>query len=374
MAMSRGTSTKPSLHVLSATGQRTLTNPEGMLGYVPDLSAGRLDAAQAVSQTFAFRLPAFYAEKVLLGTPDDPLLDLVFPSADELADGDELWDATPSPYRASDSPFWIQKYEYQGLIRLTTACSGLCRFCYLKKKNAHQSVMTVQDVDRIFDDLDNRGASLREIILSGGDPLCAPTDVLEAIAARIPRLHSRLRQDSPHITIHTREPVWDPVRLVNRRAMLKALGTLKPKTYMINVLHPREVTGEFLEACSVLAELAGPGARPALLCQHPLFRGVNDSVEILDELYTKLFQCSPPVLPYYLVHPFYNGTLPKHRLSIVDSQRIYRELARRPGCITPRLVVPTPHGKCQIGPYENLTKDGAQYLITTKDGETVALP
>jgi L-lysine 2,3-aminomutase len=156
--------------------------------------------------------------------------------------------------------------------------------------------------------------------------------------------------------------------------MLKALGTLKPKTYMINVLHPREVTGEFLEACSVLAELAGPGARPALLCQHPLFRGVNDSVEILDELYTKLFQCSPPVLPYYLVHPFYNGTLPKHRLSIVDSQRIYRELARRPGCITPRLVVPTPHGKCQIGPYENLTKDGAQYLITTKDGETVALP
>ena len=190
----------------------------------------------------------------------------------------------------------------------------------------------------------------------------------------MPRLHTTLRQESPHITVHTREPVWDPVRLVNRRALLKALGTLKPKTYMINVLHPREVTEEFLEACSALSEVAGPDARPALLCQHPLFRGVNDSVEILDELYTKLFQCSPPVLPYYLVHPFYNGTLPKHRLSIADSQRIYQELARRPGCITPRLVVPTPYGKCQIGPYENLTKDGGSYLITTKDGEKVALP
>ena len=160
MAMRRGTSIKSSLHVLSARRQTTLTSTEEMLGYVPGLSAGRLDAAQAVSQTFDFRLPIFYAENVLLGTSDDPLLDLVFPSADELADGDELWDATPSPYRASDSPFWIQKYQYQGLIRLTTVCSGLCRFCYLKKKNAHQSVMAVQDVHRIFDDLEMRDDEL----------------------------------------------------------------------------------------------------------------------------------------------------------------------------------------------------------------------
>ncbi len=372
--MRRGTSINPKLHVLSTTEQRTLTNPECMINYVPALPEERINIAQTVSRNFEFRVPGFYAEKVLLGTPDDPLLDLVFPSAEELEDGEELWDATPSPYRASDSPFWIQKYEYQGLIRLTTACYGLCRFCYLKKKNAHQTVMTVRDVDRIFDDLEKRGGSLREIILSGGDPLCAPTDVLKAIAIRMSRLHSTLGKGRPHITIHTRAPVWDPVRLMNRQAFLKALGALKPKTYMINVLHPREVTDEFLEACSILSEVAGPNFRPALLCQHPLFRGVNDSVEILDELYTRLFQCSPPVLPYYLIHPFYNGTLPKHRLSIIESLRIYQELARRPGCLTPRLVVPTPRGKCQVGPYENLSKDGAYYLITTKDGETVALP
>ena len=53
-------------------GQRTLTNPEGMLGYVQGLSAGRLDVAQAASQTFDFQASRFYAEKVLLGTPDDP--------------------------------------------------------------------------------------------------------------------------------------------------------------------------------------------------------------------------------------------------------------------------------------------------------------
>jgi L-lysine 2,3-aminomutase len=360
--------------VVSAGERRTMTDPVDMLRRVPTLSQVRLEAARTVEETFAFRVPAFYAANVLLGTPDDPLLDIVFPSAEELADGEELWDATPSPYRASDSRFWIQKYEYQGLIRTTTVCSGLCRFCYLKKKNAEPAVMTVQDVDRLFDDLDVRGGSLREIILSGGDPLCAPAEVLGAIGARMQRYRAKARSGRVHITVHTREPVWDPPRLLRRRGVLSALASLQPKTYMINVLHPREVTPEFMEACAALAEAGGPGARPALLCQHPLFRGVNDSVEILEDLYDRLFRCSPPVLPYYLVHPFYNGTLPKHRLTILESQRIYRELVRRPGCITPRLVVPTPHGKCLIGPNEQIQFDESGYVLKTKDGEAVLLP
>jgi lysine 2,3-aminomutase len=361
-------------HPLFAPVRRTMTDPAEMLRRVPALAQERVDAARAVNDTFAFRVPEFYAQHVLLGTADDPLLDLVFPSSDELLDGEELWDATPSPYRASDSPFWIQKYEYQGLIRTTTACSGLCRFCYLKKKNAEPSVMTIADVDRLFDDLDVRGGSLREVILSGGDPLCAPADVLAAIGARMQRYRARVRGGRVHVTIHTREPVWDPVRLLRRHGVLSALGSLQPKTYMINVLHPREVTPEFMEACAALAEAAGPDARPAMLCQHPLFRGVNDSVEILEDLYDRLFRCSPPVLPYYLVHPFYNGTLPKHRLTIHESQRIYRELVRRPGCITPRLVVPTPRGKCLIGPNERLQVDESGSVLATKDGETVVLP
>lgn len=352
---------------------QTLTDPKQLLKHVQNLSTERLENADTVSREYAFRLPDYYARKVLDGTPSDPLLDLVFPSLDELNDGEELWDATPSPYRASDNPYWVQKYEYQGLIRVTTTCSGLCRFCYLKKKNHIPAVMRVEDVDGLFDDLEERGAKLREIILSGGDPLCAPANIIERIALRMNRLHLRFRSDSPHLTIHTREPVWDPEKLLRRRSLFAALGKLRPKTYMINVLHPREVTAEFVGACAELAEAAGSGNRPALLCQHPLFKGVNDSVEILEELYEKLFACSPPVLPYYLVHPFYNGTLAKHRLSLFESQQIYQGLVRRPGCITPRLVVPTPHGKCVVGPYEQLIEENGSLRITTKDGKSVLL-
>src|SRR5262249_11556742 len=145
---------------------------------------------------------------------------------------------------------------------------------------------------------------------------------------------------------------------------------IAPKTILLNVLHPREVTNGFVDACAWLAE-GDNDSRPALLCQHPLFRGVNDSVEVLEDLYQGLLALSPPVLPYYIVHPFYNGTLPKHRLSIQESQNIYRQLIRRPGCITPRLVVPTPLGKCVIGPHEALQKVGNAYQLTTKDGVKV---
>jgi len=352
---------------------RVLTTPEQVAFYINDLSAERLQEASDVSREFEFRVPAYYLKHVLLGTADDPLLDLVLPSAEELFDGEELWDATPSAYRASESTFWIQKYEYQGLMRLTTTCSGLCRFCYLKKKNQHPAIMSVGEVDRIFDDLERHGKALREIILSGGDPLCAPSDTLRQIGIRKRRLHELFGGVSPHIAIHTREPVWDPARMLEKESLWESLACIRPKVYMINVLHPREVTPEFTAVCERLGDSGGATGRPALLCQHPLFKGINDSVEILTELYSKLMSCSPPVLPYYMVHPFYNGTLERHRLTLRESQALYAELVRRPGCLVPRLVVPTPIGKCVLGPHEPLIETKGGYVLVTKDGQRVVV-
>lgn len=358
------------LRVLNGPSNQIYKQPYQLHDHLPSLSAERWFEAEQVSELYDFRVPSFYVENVLSGEADDPLIDVVLPSKEELEDGDEKWDSTPSPYRASNSPFWIQKYEYQGLIRLTTICSGLCRFCYLKKKNAVTAVMRADDVDTLFDDLERRGHKLQEIILSGGDPLCAPTATLERIGSRMSRLHSVFATRVPYINIHTREPVWDPIRLMARDGLRRTLSLIKPKTILLNVLHPREVTPEFVEACSWLADANGT-QRPALLCQHPLFRGVNNSVEVLEELYDKLLAVSPPVLPYYMVHPFYNGTLTKHQLSVKESQTLYKQLIRRPGCITPRLVVPTPWGKCVVGPHEELQRVGDAYQLTTKDGVKV---
>src|SRR5438128_1028888 len=123
---------KENIRIVNITHRKVIVNdPKKISDYIIDMPPERLREAVQVSQLYHFRVPDFYFRRVLNGSPDDPLIDIVIPSEDELEDGEELWDNTPSPYRASDSPFWIQKYEYQGLIRITTACSGLCRFCYL---------------------------------------------------------------------------------------------------------------------------------------------------------------------------------------------------------------------------------------------------
>jgi len=350
----------------------TLTSVD-QLDKIRGLDEARLAEGRYVQKQFPFRVPRFYLEHVLNGSVDDPLFELVMPSRAELEDGPELWDATPSPYSLSSNPFWIQKYEFQGLIRLTSVCSGLCRFCYLKDKARHSYRMTPSDVHSLFADLRPRASTLREIILSGGDPLCAPSATLLAIAEEMHKIRQELGDAAPAITIHTREPVWNPVELMRKNAVLSALATLQPNVYMINVLHPREVTPEFQAAVSALSDLC-PTSRPAFLAQHPVFRGVNDSVETLMSLYVKLQKTSPPVLPYYMVHPFYNGTLPQHRLKIEETQALYRELLRRPGCLVPRLVVPTPQGKCVIGPNEPITVDkNGNYTLLTKDGVEVQM-
>ena len=356
------------------TNHDTLHEPDQLRLFVPGISEDRIVQATVVAESFEFRLPAFYAERVLSGLPDDPLLDLVLPSQDELLDGPEEWDAADHEFRASTSPFWVQKYPHEGLLRLTTHCSGFCRFCYLKRKNARTRVMRPEDVDIVFDELERNGELLYDIILSGGDPLCAPPQTLARVSERVRRLRQDLGTATPFITIHTREPVWNPEEILGNDRLWGTLEELAPTFYMVNVIHEREVTPEFLQVCDRLGRVAGPRKQAGLFCQHPVFRGVNDTAEALENLYRSLLAGSTPIIPYYMVFPFYNGTLTKHRVGLEHIQSIYRELIRRPGMFAPTLVVPTPRGKCILGPNEPIIVENNAYRLTTKNGEVVWLP
>jgi L-lysine 2,3-aminomutase len=155
---------------------------------------------------------------------------------------------------------------------------------------------------------------------------------------------------------------------------MRALELIQPRFVIINVIHPREITREFEEACCWLTSIERSGRRPVLKSQYPVFRGVNDSAAVLEELQMRLLDLKSPVLPYYMVHPFYNGTLPKHRMDLAETQSIYRELMRRPGVLVPRLVVPTPDGKCVLGANEELIDGGHGCLLYTKDGRRTGRP
>jgi len=328
-----------------------------------------------VQKLYPFRIPRFYVEKVLRNDREDPLWQLVLPGKAEISDaGTERWDAyqlAESIGKLAEHPRWIQKYRYEVLLRLTNFCSGLCRYCYLKNRENIQGFISHVDIDDMFDQVEQspRKGELREIVLSGGDPMTVPGEYLEHLADRVDRLNTLVTRRVT-VTVHTREPVWFPGRVVRTKGLLAGLKRLKPSSYILHVVHPREVTAELLTALEVLTDLAEK-RKPLMMLQHPLFRGINNDAKIITEMYDKMDAGGVIVKPYYLIHPFPDGTLPQHRLTLKESQEILRGLASAPGTRVPLLTVPTPMGKCVIGPWETLTDLGGYYLLHTKDGVPV---
>ena len=349
-----------------------ITSVEQLRSILPAITDAMAATMTAVAQRYTFRLPRFYAEKILRNDVHDPLWALALPNEGELADtGEERWDAFQLADRVAHHPRWIQKYRYEALLRVTDYCSGLCRYCYLKNRDVTPGRISHQEIDAMFDQAEQatRRHELREIILSGGDPLAVPPSVLEHFALRMERLNKTVSRRIT-VTIHTREPVWYPRRILGNTSLHQALKKLSPASYILHVVHPREVTPELHQAMLALTELSDC-RRPLIMSQHPLFRGINDNADIITEMYDRMDSGPVVFKPYYLIHPFPDGTLPQHRLTLPESQKILRDLASAPGTRVPLLTIPTPMGTCVIGPYEQLIDRGGYYLLHTKDGVPV---
>ena len=349
-----------------------ITSVAALAAALPGISAPRLAEMEEVARKFTFRLPRFYVENILTNQPDDPLWDLVLPNSGELYDtGTERWDSFQLAEKVVDHPRWIQKYRYESLLRVTDFCSGLCRYCYLKNRDVTPGTITHAEIDAMFDqaEISPRLAELREIILSGGDPLAVGAGVIAHLAQRVRRLNQRVSRRIT-VCIHTREPVWYPHRIMRNLALGRAIADLAPSSYILHVVHPREVTPALLETLDILVRLT-PSRPPLMMTQHPLFRGINSDAAIITQMYDLLDGGPVTVKPYYLIHPFPDGTLPQHRLTLPESQFILRALASAPGTRVPLLTIPTPMGKCALGPYEELVDRGGYYLLHTKDGVPV---
>lgn len=348
-----------------------------LLERVPGLPQQRILEAVEAAGAYPLRVTSFYLQEVLNGSPDDVLLDVVLPSAEEGETAAETWDANQASVRIVDSALWSQKYAQEGLIRLNTHCSANCRYCYIREQTERRLPLDTKELERIFDQLaEERARELREVILSGGDPLTSKPALLSLVGKRLGYCNERRRERGMHpiqLTVHTREPVWRPDYFLQQWPEYeKAFADLDAYAYVFQVIHPREVTRQFQQ---LVAKISRAGNRSALLLnQHPLFRGINADTAILVELYQRLAEGLAPVKPYYVVHPFDSGTLARHRLPLPESQRLMQELFKSvPGILMPTLVVPTALGKAYVSPFEPLIPGSApgRWRLRTKTGQEV---
>jgi len=301
-----------------------ITSPEELaaaLGLNPHAFA---DAHEA-GRRFRLRVPRSFVARMRRGDLRDPLLRQVLPVAAELAAEADYGDDPVDERAAQRAPSLLQKYRGRALLITTPTCAVHCRYCFRRE---FPYVEQSSDSPRWSEALAQIAAdrSLEEIILSGGDPLSLSNARLESLTRALAAI--------PHvrrIRVHTRQPVVLPSRVDD--GLLQWLrGSVLPIVLVLHVNHPNELDAQLAAACG---KLRATGI--TLLNQSVLLAGVNDDVEVLSELSSRLFEAG--VLPYYLhaldrVRGAAHFAVPDARAQSLAGQLA----ARLPGYLVPRLV------------------------------------
>jgi lysine 2,3-aminomutase len=226
-----------------------------------------------VVERYPMRISRYYLS--LIQEPGDPIWLQCVPDPRELEDHHFL----PDPLNEgglSPVPGLIHRYPDRVVLLVSSACPTLCRFCMRKSRIGHQRILNDGNSFDAGLDYIEKTSSIRDVILSGGDPLLRSDEGLEDLLTRLRKI-SHLEM----IRINTRTPVTLPDRITPRLCrMLKRYHPLYVNTHFN---HPLEITPQSAEACARLADAGIP-----LGNQTVLLRGVNDDPEVMKKLMQKL--------------------------------------------------------------------------------------
>ena len=309
------------------------------LGAAGLIDAARIAEADAVASRYAVAVTPHVAGLIDPAAADDPIARQYLPDPRELARipeerDDPIGDAAHSPL-----PGVVHRYPDRVLLMPTTACPVYCRFCFRRERVGRgAAAMPAAALDAALDYIAARPA-IREVILTGGDPLILSPRRLGGILRRAAAIET-----VEVLRVHSRVPVADPGRV--DAALVAALRHDVPVYVSIHCNHPREIDPAAARAIALLADAGLP-----LLGQTVLLKGVNDDAETLAALFRALVRHR--VRPYYLHHPDLAPGTARFRLSIEEGQALMRALRGRiSGLCQPSYVVDIPggHGKVPVGP------------------------
>ncbi len=273
----------------------------------------------------------------LLREPGDPLWRQVVPDPREL-ENNQGWEDPLAEEALSPVPHLVHRYPDRVLWLVSQRCAVRCRFCTRKRLWQSATAMTTTELQAALDYL-RRHREIRDVLLSGGDPLMLPIDRLATILNSLRSIgHIEI------IRIGTRVPVAAPHRIT--RNLVRLLEKHAPLYINIHFNHPLEVTAETMKACTRLADAGIP-----LGSQTVLLKDVNDDPEVLADLFKRLLRLR--VRPYYLLQMDLTRSTAHFRTPLATGLRIIRTLRNHiSGLAIPQLVLDLPggHGKIPLVP------------------------
>lgn len=270
--------------VNAAAARQRFADSNDLLGFL-ELDVRSAPYHVMESQEFPLLVPLSFAARMRKRDWQDPLLLQVLPRAEENEEREGFSDDAVGDAAALAAPGLLHKYASRALLLASDACAMHCRFCFRRCRPCRPAAGAAEGALRCI----ARHAGLKEVILSGGDPLCIGRAALEEQLRRIMEiLHVRT------VRIHTRAPVADPAVVTQAVLdMISYVNSLKNCVVVIHANHANELAG----GCSkALTRLRATGA--LLLNQSVLLKGINDNTKALCDLSHALLDHG--VLPYYL--------------------------------------------------------------------------
>ena len=327
---------KNSIHSLEQLAERF--GPENF----PDLDRLRLAA-----ENFEFRISPAMAD--LIKEPDDPIWRQFVPSVEELdiVDGvaDSLNEDADSPV-----PNITHRYPDRALFLVSPVCASYCRFCTRRRKVGDPEKIPMSQFESAFKYLEEH-TEIRDVIMSGGDPLLLSDRRLELILARLRAI--------PHleiIRIGSRIPCHLPERITPE--LCEMLHKYHPLWLNTHFNHPDELTPAAVKGLGMLADAGIP-----LGCQTVLLKGVNDDPAVMMKLMHKLMLAR--VRPYYIYMADQVAGAEHFRTTVQTGLRIMEALRGwTSGLANPHFVIDAPGGGGKIPLLP-------EYVVSMSDEEVV---
>lgn len=252
-----------------------------------NLSEDEIAAIGFSANGLPLNITPYYASLIDRDNPEHPVRKAIIPvTAERITSYGEAEDPLGED---SDSPVHglVHRYPDRVLFLVTDFCSSYCRYCTRSRMvgGNHRSVSDKSRWEKSINYI-AENKSVRDVLLSGGDPLTLSNESLEWLLSSLRKIdHVEM------IRIGTKVPVVLPQRITP--TLTRMLKKYHPLWMSIHFMHPEELTAETTQACERLADAGIP-----LGSQTVLLGGINDNVDTIKALVHGLLKVR--VKPYYL--------------------------------------------------------------------------
>ena len=340
-----------------------ITTLEQLERLMPTLTSEEIAGTRLANRKLSLAITPYFFNLVDIADEDCPIRRQVIPRIEETHTAS--WEMQDPCGEDSHSPVpgLVHRYPDRVLFLVTDRCASYCRYCTRSRLVSNASGYDFHpEYDKQIAYIAAH-PEIRDVLLSGGDPLLLSDEKLENLLSRLRAI--------PHVEflrIGTRIPIFLPQRITPELcAMLKQFH---PLFISIHTNHPRELTTEVRDALGRLADAGIPLGNQSVLLKH-----VNDDADVMKALMQKLLMCR--VKPYYLYQCDLIAGSAHLRASVAKGLEIMEKLrGHTTGYAVPTYVIDAPGGggKVPINPEYVLCRNAGRVLIRNFEGKIFEYP